>query len=285
MNRRFPLTRRVVSTGAVGFLAIALVWIVVALNHDRDLIETVSLVSTVVLSAFAAGLTLSAAARIPVGEPLRTRWALLGGGISLYACGQGVRIYYEHFAGMPAPYPGIADILFIGSSIALAIALFDAMIAVRRVGIMNGPLIAAVVVSLSLLAVQADLLLVDVFTTDTLSPFARAVTLYRPVGDVLLCVLPAIYVVFAVAVQGGRLGWPWVPVSAGVITIALADATYAWLSWEGQYRPGGITDFGLMIGYMLLALGALIHMEVDHEDEVATPDSSVATETTEAASA
>lgn len=270
--KRFLLTRRVLSTATVGFLAIALVWTVIAFADDAELIQTIALVSTVVLSAFAAGVALSAAARIPSGEPLRHRWILIGSGISLYALAQGVRIYYEYILGMSAPYPGFADALFALSGFAIAIGLFDAMSGVRRIGVRNAPLIAAVTVSLALLAIEANLLLLDVFAEQDMSPFVKAVTLYRPIGDVLLCVLPALYVVFAIAVSGGRLGWPWIPVAFGVVLIALTDAVYAWLSWNGSYRPGGISDLGLMLGYMFIALGALMHMEVDRSEVKTMPE-------------
>lgn len=266
MRERFLFTRRVTTTGAVGFLAIALVWIVTATASDMRLAETVSLVSTVVLSCFAAGITLSAAARIPVGERLRRRWLFLAGGISAYAVGQGVRIFYEQVQGIPAPYPGIADLCFFISGIGIGAALYDAMLGVRRLGTTATPLLAALTVSLALFAIQVNMLLLDVTANDALSPLTKAVTIYQPLSDVVLCVLPGLYVVFAMAIHGGRLGWPWVPVSLGAIVMALGDAGYAWLAHQDAYRPGSATDFSLIAAYMLFALGALMHAEVDFED-------------------
>lgn len=285
MMERFLLTRRVIATAAVGFLAIGLVAVVVLTTTDPEAAETITLAGSVVLSAFAGVITLSAAQRIPVGERLRRRWIWLGSGVSLYAVSQGIRIFYEYVLGTPAPYPGLADAAFFASGIAVAIALFDAMAGVRRFGQGTGALIASLTISMALIAVQANLLLLDVFSDETLPAFTKAVTLYRPVADVVLCVLPALFVVFAMAVYGGRLGFPWVPVAAGAILMALADAAYAWLAYHDAYRPGQSVDFVLMAGYMFFALGALMHAEVDFEEAPPAADTGLAPLQAEAESA
>lgn len=260
------MSRRVMFTSTMGFLGIAIIYLLTLSGMAGGGTELMSLLGNTVLAAFAAGISLAAAARIPRGERLRTRWLVIGLGISAWVFGQVVHVYYLTVLGRQAPFPGPADAFFVISSIAIAVGLIDAALGVRRFGSLNGPLLGATAVALALLAMSSGMLLKDVLFDDKLSALAKAVSLYQPLANIFLGVLPALFVVFALAVRGGKLGVPWIPVGGGVALIALSNTAYVWLAAQKLYTPGQVNDLALMIGYMLIAVGALLHMDVDAED-------------------
>lgn len=87
----------------------------------------------------------------------------------------------------------------------------------------------------------------------------RVFSSLHPLGDVLLMVAPAVFMLVLMAsLGGGKLSWPWFAVIAGSVVIALADAGYAWLATYDLYQSGSFIDYGWSIGHALIMLGALI---------------------------
>lgn len=266
------LSRRTIATGAVGFLAILLVYLAArTVLADQWAPGSIAAVGNVVIAAFASSMALQAARRIPRGERLRLRWATIGFGVASYVAGEIFVAYYHISQQYPPPFPGIQDAFFALSTLALALALVDAALAVRRFGSFATPLVMAFVVALAMFAISNSLLR-EMLLDDTMPALQKAFTIYRPTAGIFFGVMPALLVVFAVAFRGGVLGFPWLPVAAGMALISLTDTAYSWLSWEHIYQPGQPIDALWMCGYMLIALGALMHMDVDDFEAAAPPE-------------
>jgi len=82
---------------------------------------------------------------------------------------------------------------------------------------------------------------------------SQAANLTYPVGDLLLASL--VIIMATRPGHGQRAGFALV--SAGLISFTVADSSYAYLTAVGRYGTGGVTDTGWVIGYFLVALGAL----------------------------
>ncbi len=254
--------RQLKATGLACVLLLVLVILFGRIITDPMMAATIAVAGNVIVACFAGGIILSTAAGIPKGEALRTRWAVIGLGIVTYVIGELIVGYYLVALQTLPPYPGLADAFFVASRLAFAIGIMDAALSVRRFGSAIAPLVMSLLVCLALLALSAGFL-AEILVDPTLPPLEKALDLYRPLAGIFLGVLPALLVVFSMALKGGRFGWPWIPVSAGMIALSLGDVVYSWASWNATYQPGGLIDALWIVGYSLLALGALAQTAVE----------------------
>ncbi|MDO8987068.1 MAG: hypothetical protein Q7V14_02465, partial [Coriobacteriia bacterium] len=88
-------------------------------------------------------------------------------------------------------------------------------------------------------------------------------SVFYPVADVALLMVPSIFLVLVVAkLEAGRLGWPWWFVVAGATTLAISDATFSWLAASNSYVAGSLVDYGWMLAHVAFAVGASIALDV-----------------------
>lgn len=265
--------------GGAGLLAIALVYVVAYTVPDSRVSVAVSTVGNVVLAGFAGAMALAAAKRVPTGEAPRNRWTLIGLGLMSYVLGAVVVAYYDIIIERPVPHPGVTDALFAISAVAIAAAVIDAAASVRRFGSLTAPLVMALLVSLALFALLTSTMLNQVAFDAQQGWVMKALALYRPTSIVFLGVFPALLVAFSM--RGSRLGMPWLPVAAGMILLAMGATVSEWLTAVRAFETGGVADLLSMCGYMSLAIGALIHMDVDSQSEPETEPEALAAEATE----
>ena len=114
-------------------------------------------------------------------------------------------------------------------------------------------LIDGILITASLIFLSWTLVLQGAITASGLSPLARAVFIAYPVGDVVIASLALLLVVRAP--RGQRL--PFVCLGLGLVSYAVADSGYAYLSNRGTFRIGTILDVGWVAGYLLVALAAI----------------------------
>ena len=81
----------------------------------------------------------------------------------------------------------------------------------------------------------------------------QAANLAYPVGDVVVASL--VLILATRPGRGHRAGFALV--SAGLVSFAVADSSCAYLTAGGRYGTGNVTDTGWVLGFFLVALGAL----------------------------
>jgi diguanylate cyclase (GGDEF)-like protein len=96
-----------------------------------------------------------------------------------------------------------------------------------------------------------SLVLGPVFRAAEGSVLEQAIVLAYPVGDVVLATI--VFVVVARIRVGGA---PVLLLGAGLLSLAVADSSFAYLTQEGTYATGALSDAGWFAGYLLVAVAA-----------------------------
>ena len=185
------------------------------------------------------------------GGRTRRAWALLAASAACWAVGQATWVWYEHLARRDLPFPSLADVGYLGA-IPLAVA---AMLAfpgrAERAALQARSLLDGAVIATSLLYISWSLVLGPVFRAGEGSVLEQAIVLAYPVGDVVLATI--VFVVVGRIRVGGA---PVLLLGAGLLSLAMADTSFAYLTQEGAYSTGALSDVGWFAGYLLVATAA-----------------------------
>jgi diguanylate cyclase (GGDEF)-like protein len=181
----------------------------------------------------------------------RRAWALLAASAASWAIGQATWVWFEHLARRELPFPSLADVGYLGA-IPLAVA---AMLAfpgrAERATLQARSLLDGAVIATSLLYTSWSLVLGPVFRAGEGGVLEQAIALAYPVGDVVLATI--VFVVVARIRVGGA---PVLLLGAGLLSLAVADTSFAYLTQEGSYSTGSLSDGGWFAGYLLVAAAA-----------------------------
>jgi diguanylate cyclase (GGDEF)-like protein len=181
----------------------------------------------------------------------RRAWALLAASAASWAIGQATWVWFEHLARRELPFPSLADVGYLGA-IPLAVA---AMLAfpgrAERATLQARSLLDGAVIATSLLYTSWSLVLGPVFRAGEGGVLEQAIALAYPVGDVVLATI--VFVVVARIRVGGA---PVLLLGAGLLSLAVADTSFAYLTQEGSYSTGSLSDVGWFAGYLLVAVAA-----------------------------
>ncbi|TDB39709.1 MAG: hypothetical protein D9V44_01760 [Actinobacteria bacterium] len=219
----------------------------------------ISDIGGILVIGMAAVVTIRTALAFGTGEPLRAQWLAIGVGIAVYVLGDIVWAYTEVVRGLDPPFPGLPDIFYVAMYVFLGWGIISAALAYKGLVRMKVPLISSAVITIASAAAIYVVLVKDIILDPSVAFLEKALTVFYPAGDTLLLLAPAVFIVLVVSQLGrGALGVPWRFVVAGVAVLAVADAVYQWLEWQGAYSTGHIIDLGWMIGYVLLAVGASV---------------------------
>jgi diguanylate cyclase len=107
------------------------------------------------------------------------------------------------------------------------------------------------VIAASLLYTSWALVLGPVFRAGEGGVLEQAIALAYPAGDVVLATI--VFVVVARIRVGGA---PVLLLGAGLHSLAVADSSFAYLTQEGTYSTGALSDVGWFAGYLLVAAAA-----------------------------
>ena len=181
----------------------------------------------------AAALCLTRALR---AEGERAAWLSMGAGLAVYTVGNLVWLAWIRHLD-PAPYPSLADLLFLGfypfAYATLVLAVRDRAIrfpaSLWLDGLVGGLGAAAVGSALAFRAILADV---------GGSAAQVATNLAFPIADLLLLVL----VVGAVALTGWRSSRSWWLLASGFLLFAVADTVYLLRVASGTYQAGTWLD-------------------------------------------
>src|ERR1051326_7662113 len=241
-QRRFRLAAA--ASGAVT-LALAL-WLLTNLGGDfatkavDDVVETLAPV-------FAAAVCWWAARHRRRDEGFG--WLLLAGACLSWGIGQCIWTVLE--VGLQTtPFPSPADPFCLGFVPLAAAALLCFVGRGRGAWVRLRLLLDGLIASTAALFVSWALLLRPLVQTSGASPLARVLSLAYPVGDVILVTM-----VLAVAVELRRHR-VFALMGGGILALALADSSFAYLNLKGTYN-GGVLDAAWVLGFLLLGLAAL----------------------------
>ena len=180
----------------------------------------------------------------------RTSWVLMGTGMLLWAGGS---IYWSIFLKQldAAPYPSVADGLYLGFYPACYVALM--LLAGPRVrGIGRSVWLDGVIAMLAVSAVGAAFLIPAVVTDTTGGTAVVATNLAYPLGDLLLIAL----VVGGFALTSWQPGRAWALIGGGLLLFAVADSLYLYLVAHGTFVEGTWLDAIWPAGMVLIAIAA-----------------------------
>ncbi|MRR12790.1 hypothetical protein EG835_10095 [bacterium] len=177
--------------------------------------------------------------------------------IGVYGIGNIAWAYLEYSNG-PVPYPGLPDYFYITSYLLLALALGSAAYAYRDiVDIRPGAGIAATAGVVLAGISYVGLLEPYVLSSPTVSPAEKALSLFYPIADILLLIVPGVALVMVLRrLSAPELAWPWGFVVAGTVLLAVSDTSFAILAANETYATGGLVDYGWMACHVAFAVGA-----------------------------
>jgi len=240
-SRRLHLARR-----AVGALAGLLVLLALGSYVLGGVNRTFSELDQCAVFLLAA-VNCALAARSATGQ-LRVAWGWFAGACLFSTMGQAVSPWYELVLHTAAPFPGLADVGYLGFPLGAVIALavfpsnlshadrrrmtLDALTTASAIGLVSWATALGAVVH----AGGASL-------------FATSVSVAYPLSDMVLLV---VCVMVLSRSRAHRV--PLAFVAAGLALMALADSGYAYLVATNSYTTGNPIDLGWILGFGMLAV-------------------------------
>ncbi len=221
---------------------------------DGDFLHSVANWTYVIAPVGAGGL-LAMAARRRKG-PGTAAWSLIGIGVAAWGIGELIWIYYSWFLGVEVPYPGLADVFYVGAYPVIFVGIL--MLPHMRVRKWERARLTldAVAGTMALSAIVWTFYLEDaVYLDPGAGLLENAINLGYPVGDLILLVALMILATRRSQLQfDGRL----VVVSFGMLVTALSDMAYVFQIEADTYVEGGRLDAAWLVGYGLFAIAAVM---------------------------
>lgn len=185
----------------------------------------------------------------------RWAWALLAASAFSWASGQMAWTIYESWLGREIPFPSFADLGYLGALPPLFLGLLLLPRASLTTATQLRGLLDGLIVSISLLMLSWELVLGDTLAGGSGSWLTQAIGLAYPVGDVVSAAL-ALVLVARLRHTSGMPLLPPLLLCGAVISCAVADSGFAFLTLEGTYFSGHPIDIFWLLGYFLLGFSA-----------------------------
>jgi diguanylate cyclase (GGDEF)-like protein len=190
------------------------------------------------------------AARSSSGR-LRFAWGCLAGATLSWALGQAVWTWYELVQHIPTPFPGLADLGFLGFPLGAVFALVifpsDVSHAGRWRMTLDG-LMTACAIGL----VSWATALGAVVRAGGDSPLALAVSVAYPASDIALLVVCVLVLSRSRAHRA-----PLAFIASGLALMAVADSGFAYLMATNSYVTDSLIDLGWFFAFGVLAFASL----------------------------
>lgn len=183
---------------------------------------------------------------------LRSAWIALAVAVCGWIIGSALWTYYELFAHV-APFPSWADAGYLLFPVGACIGL--ALFPVGHSGhshirvVLDGLIVAAALFQISWVTVIRS-----VYEAGGASRFAVGLSLAYPVGD-LIAIMVAL-LLLARARTGHRRTLTLL--ALGVILMGLSDSAFVYLTANGSYQTGGISDVGWIFGLLVIGVAGLL---------------------------
>jgi len=214
-------------------------------------VTAVNDIAQTIVPLLIAAPALFAAGRRSSGQQ-RTSWYLLAAAALSWGLGQAVWTWFEVVLDEIVPYPGLADVGYLGAiPFLLAGVLTFPSQALPTLGRARAVLDGLITTSTLLFASYGSFLGV-VYMASEGRLLERVLAVTYPAAD-----LVTVAVVLAVlARRTQRVSGPLPVVGAGVVSLAVADCAFAYMTAKGTYGDDPISDVGWPLGFALLALAA-----------------------------
>jgi hypothetical protein len=203
------------------------------------------------LAALAAAL-LCLRAGLTRGQTVRRFWLLLAAACGAWTVAEVIWAVYDIVLRIAVPVPSWADLGYL-SAIPLVVAALVSHPAMR-VGRKLRARMAfdGIVVATALFYLSWSFVLGPLWRHTDLTSLGGIVAVAYPFGDVIMVFL--VVSVLRELPAGDRFALGCV--LGGLVAMAAADSTYAYLTEVGRYTVGQMVDVGWVAGYLGLALGA-----------------------------
>ena len=245
-----------------GLLSVAFtVWLVIRIDGPRvtDAIDDLGELVAALVAGTACGV---ASRRL---KAARTGWALLSASSFAWAAGEVVWTYYDLGRGIQVPFPSLADLGFL-AAVPLAVAGLAFFLRSSESNASHFRwLLDGILIGGSVFLVSWTTVLGPLFSQHQGGVLAQCVSLAYPVSDIVIASLVVIVATRSGTRNRASLGL----VLVGMLAFAVADSSFSYLTELDNYGIGTALDSGWVIGYLLVALGAV--WAVTHPTE-ATPD-------------
>jgi hypothetical protein len=159
---------------------------------------------------------------------------------------------YDVVLRVPVPIPSWADVGYLSAIPLAAAALLSHPAMHEQNRHQARATLDGIVVATSLLFLSWTLVLGPLWRHSDMSSLGGIVDLAYPFGDVVMLFL--VVLVMRSMKTGDRFALGCV--LGGLVAMACADSTYAYLTEVGKYSTGNLVDTGWVVAYLALALGA-----------------------------
>jgi diguanylate cyclase (GGDEF)-like protein len=252
----------------VGAVVAGVAFATTLITQPGGVASSVSQYGSLVLALFAV-VCCGLAAKSAAGRQ-RKAWIAMAAGLTGWAIGAALWIYYEAIAHEP-PFPSLADAGYLMFPIGAAVAM--ALLPVGYSGHSRARLaLDGLIVVGALFEISWVLVLRSIFESDATSPSAVVLALAYPVSDIAIVTVAVL--VLARARTGGRVTLAML--TAGVVAMAVSDSAFAYLTAHNDYGSGHVIDIGWAVAFLTFGMAALISRRVpDTEVEISQVPSKV----------
>jgi diguanylate cyclase (GGDEF)-like protein/PAS domain S-box-containing protein len=183
---------------------------------------------------------------------VRRVWACLGGFAFSWGAGQVVWTWYENVLGREVPFPSLADVGFLAAVPLAAAGLLLLPTAARSLAARVLTLLDGLIIAASCALVSWVLVLEGLLRESGADPLTDAIGLAYPIGDVVL-----ISIVLYAVLQPGRGTVSLGLIGAGLLSFAIADSGFVYMTSTEAYSTGALIDAGWFLGFVAILVAAL----------------------------
>jgi diguanylate cyclase (GGDEF)-like protein/putative nucleotidyltransferase with HDIG domain len=184
----------------------------------------------------------------------RAGWLLIGLGCLIWSFGQMTWTYYESIRGIDVPYPGLADVGYLGAVPFLVIGvtlLFGSMPVVGRARLLLDSALAA-----SSFGVLSWYFLVEPIWIKAKVPLEKLIGAAYPLGDIVA--LFSAIVLFNQVTTNKSLRRSLGFLAAGLVLLASGDTLFAYYNLKEVYETGSWFDWMFSFGWLLIGYASLL---------------------------
>ena len=203
-----------------------------------------------------------------VSRARHSAWAWLAAGCLTWATASLVWAVYELVLGQTAPFPSWADLGYVGYAIPVAVGVSRFPRSPASVWSRWRLVLDSVVIGCALLLTSEIWVLSPIADATTMT-FSRLDAFAYPLVDVTV----ASIVLTRCMVTPDARRRVWIPLSVGLLVLALTDSLYVAQTFARHFRPGSVVDLGWLVSFLLVAIAARAsESDVEHRPRRTTED-------------
>lgn len=201
--------------------------------------------------------------KVGLGERVGRQGLWLTAGLAASVLGDTLWAYYEVVAGIDVPFPGVPDIAYLAMYVLMSVGIVRALHSFSGLFSLTQPLATGAAIALAATVALYASVFAPLIASSAGDPFARAVLIAYPVGDIWFLLMPAMALALtARQFAGGWIAWPWRIVVLAFVAIAAADVLFNIGVVNGTYHTGSPIDSLWLLGYSALAVAGSLMVDV-----------------------